>query len=107
MCAIWRIRLNEIRAAVAAISYCSNWLLYREGTLKVGDRVLAANGVSLMQRTLSQALSFLRDVPDDEVAFLVEYDVSVLGQCEHVICCSCLRNTRACCAALYKLQESP
>jgi len=52
----------------------------REGTLKVGDRVLAANGVSLMQRTLSQALNFLRDVPDDEVAFLVEYDVSVLGQ---------------------------
>jgi len=42
--------------------------------------VLAANGVSLMQRTLSQALNFLRDVPDDEVAFLVEYDVSVLGQ---------------------------
>jgi len=52
----------------------------REGTLKVGDRVLAANGVSLMQRTLSQALNFLRDVPDDEVAFLVEYDVSVLGE---------------------------
>ena len=54
---------------------------YREGTLKVGDRVLAANGVSLMQRTLNQALNFLRDVPDDEVSFLVEYDVSVLGQC--------------------------
>ena len=41
---------------------------------------MAANGVSLMQRTLSQALNFLRDVPDDEVSFLVEYDVSVLGQ---------------------------
>jgi len=49
----------------------------------VGDRVLAANGVSLMQRTLNQALNFLRDVPDDEVAFLVEYDVSVLGQYIH------------------------
>ena len=46
----------------------------------MGDRVLAANGVSLMQRTLSQALNFLRDVPDDDVSFLVEYDVSVLGQ---------------------------
>ena len=34
-----------------------------------------------MQRTLNQALNFLRDVPDDEVSFLVEYDVSVLGQC--------------------------
>jgi len=36
-----------------------------------------------MQRTLSQALNFMRDVPDDEVAFLVEYDVSVLGQYHH------------------------
>ena len=58
------------------LPYCYD----REGTLKVGDRVLAANGVSLMQRTLSQALNFLRDVPDDDVSFLVEYDVSVLGQ---------------------------
>ena len=45
----------------------------------MGDRVLAANGVSLMQRSLTQALNFLRGVPDDDVAFLVEYDVSVLG----------------------------
>ena len=60
-------------------------VLYREGTLKVGDRVLAANGISLMQRTLGQALNFLRDVPDDEVAFLVEYDVSVLGQYANLV----------------------
>jgi len=59
--------------------YCA-----REGTLKVGDRILAVNGFSLIQRSLSQALNYLRDVPDDEIAFLVEYDVSVLGQCVSV-----------------------
>jgi len=64
---------------VSTVIIIITYYYYREGTLKVGDRVLAANGVSLMQRSLSQALNFLRDVPDDDVSFLVEYDVSVLG----------------------------
>ena len=66
--------------SLSLLHYYCYYYYYREGKLKVGDRVLAANGVSLMQRTLCQALNFLRDVPDDEVAFLVEYDVSVLGE---------------------------
>lgn len=50
----------------------------REGTIKIGDRLLAINGVKVTQCTLSEALSLLRN-SNQEARFLIEYDVSVLG----------------------------
>jgi len=52
--------------------------VFREGTLKVGDRILAINGVNMTQRTLVEVLQILQELV--EAAFLVEYDVSVLGE---------------------------
>ncbi|ELU00765.1 hypothetical protein CAPTEDRAFT_224220 [Capitella teleta] len=49
----------------------------REGTIKIGDRLLAINGVKVTQCTLSEALSLLRN-SNQEARFLIEYDVSVL-----------------------------
>jgi len=51
----------------------------RDGILKVGDRILAVNGVSMLDYTLSQALKFLQDSSYSEISIIVEYDVSVLG----------------------------
>ena len=51
----------------------------REGTVKIGDRVLAMNGLNVTQCTLAEALSVLRHA-DTRVTMLIEYDVSVMGK---------------------------
>ena len=54
-------------------------ILYREGTLKVGDRILSINGVTSAQCSLMDALALLRS-SDVKVTLGVEYDVSVMGE---------------------------
>ena len=47
--------------------------------MKIGDRILAMNGMNVTQCTLLEALSVLRHA-EDHVILLVEYDVSVMGE---------------------------
>ncbi len=51
----------------------------REGTLKVGDRILAVNSVDVTRMSLIDVTSLLRR-SKSHVHLLVEYDVSVMGQ---------------------------
>ncbi|XP_022240869.1 glutamate receptor-interacting protein 2-like isoform X2 [Limulus polyphemus] len=49
----------------------------REGTIKAGDRLLAAENINLGNATLQEALAALKKL-DGKVLFTVEYDVSVM-----------------------------
>ena len=53
--------------------------MFREGTLKVGDRILAANSVDVTRMSLVDVTSLLRR-SKSHVHLLVEYDVSVMGE---------------------------
>jgi len=53
--------------------------LYREGTIKPGDRLLSIDGIRLHGSTLSEAMSILKQC-GQEATLLIEYDVSVMGQ---------------------------
>ena len=52
---------------------------FREGTLKVGDRIHAANSVDVTRMSLVDVTSLLRR-SKSHVHLLVEYDVSVMGE---------------------------
>ena len=54
-------------------------ITFREGTLKVGDRILAANSVDVTRMSLVDVTSLLRR-SKSHVHLLVEYDVSVMGE---------------------------
>ena len=56
-------------------------LFCREGTLKIGDRILAINNVNISQSTLTEAMAIIKHA-DREIRLLVEYDVSVMGKCD-------------------------
>ncbi|KAI5610482.1 glutamate receptor interacting protein 2 isoform X1 [Silurus asotus] len=49
----------------------------REGTLRVGDRVLSVNGVTLNRRKHADALTLLMQ-SSQEACFLIEYDITVM-----------------------------
>ncbi|XP_075039775.1 glutamate receptor-interacting protein 2 isoform X7 [Mixophyes fleayi] len=49
----------------------------REGTLKVGDRILCVDGISLHNVPLADALSILRQC-SQEAVFQIEYDVALM-----------------------------
>ncbi|KAK3565947.1 hypothetical protein QTP86_023272 [Hemibagrus guttatus] len=49
----------------------------REGTLRVGDRVLSVNGVALNRRKHADALTLLMQ-SSQEAYFLIEYDITVM-----------------------------
>ncbi|XP_068109152.1 glutamate receptor-interacting protein 2 isoform X5 [Hyperolius riggenbachi] len=49
----------------------------REGTLKVGDRILCVDGISLHNVPLADALTILRQC-SQEAVFQIEYDVSLM-----------------------------
>ena len=46
--------------------------------MKIGDRILAMNGMNITQCTLAEAQSVLAHA-EDRLNLLVEYDVSVMG----------------------------
>ncbi|KAM9475063.1 glutamate receptor-interacting protein 2a isoform 2-T2 [Clarias gariepinus] len=49
----------------------------REGTLRIGDRVLSVNGVALNRRKHADALTILMQ-SSQEACFLIEYDIMVM-----------------------------
>ncbi|XP_078309567.1 glutamate receptor-interacting protein 2-like [Crassostrea virginica] len=51
----------------------------REGSLKIGDRILAINDYNVAHFSLSEASVFLQQ-SGREVSLLVEYDVSLMGE---------------------------
>jgi len=54
-------------------------LYYRDGSLKIGDRVVAVNDFSIVSLTLSE-MNMLLTQCNDNTTFTVEYDVSVIGE---------------------------
>lgn len=57
-------------------------LFTREGTLKAGDRVLSIGGMPLNREKHADALTMLMQC-SQEALFLIEYDVSVMGEHTH------------------------
>ena len=56
-----------------------DFLTSREGSLKIGDRILAINDYNVAHFSLSEASVFLQQ-SGREVSLLVEYDVSLMGE---------------------------
>lgn len=51
----------------------------REGTLKIGDRILAINGINVLNATLQEAYFIMKQCKGLTL-FLVEYDSAVVGE---------------------------
>jgi glutamate receptor-interacting protein len=51
----------------------------REGTLKIGDRILAINGINVLNATLQEAYCILKQCKGLTL-FLVEYDSAIVGK---------------------------
>lgn len=64
------------------ISSLSLLCFSREGTLKAGDRVLSIDGMPLNREKHADALTMLMQ-SSQEALFLIEYDVSVMGEHTH------------------------
>lgn len=56
-----------------------HFLSSREGTLKIGDRIVAVNSTPLNHITHNDALMIFKQLLG-EACFKVEYDVSVMGE---------------------------
>lgn len=52
---------------------------YREGSLKIGDRLLSVDGIPLHSVTHADALNILRQC-SQEALFQIEYDVTIMGK---------------------------
>lgn len=59
----------------------------REGTLKAGDRVLSIDGMPLNRERHADALTMLMQ-SSQEALFLIEYDISVMGELTHTHTCA-------------------
>jgi len=58
--------------------------VFRDGRLKVGDRILEINGADATKMRLSEAYDALTSC-SASITLLVEYNVSVIGQLELII----------------------
>lgn len=52
---------------------------YREGSLKIGDRLLSVDGIPLHSVSHADALNILRQC-NQEALFQIEYDVTIMGK---------------------------
>lgn len=50
----------------------------REGTIKIGDRVLAINGINVNQSSLTEAYEIMQQCRGTTL-FMIEYDVAIVG----------------------------
>lgn len=57
---------------------------YREGSLKIGDRLLSVDGIPLHSMTHADALNILRQC-SQEALFQIEYDVTIMGKAKMVV----------------------
>lgn len=51
----------------------------REGTIKIGDRVLAINGINVGGATLQDAYNLMKQCRGTTL-FLIEYDIAIVGE---------------------------
>ena len=51
----------------------------REGTLKIGDRIVAINGINVVNATLQDAYFIIKQCKGLTL-FLVEYDSAIVGK---------------------------
>lgn len=58
--------------------------VFREGTLRPGDRLLSVDGVPLHNTNHSDALSVLAQC-GQEALFQIEYDVTIMGERAHAL----------------------
>ena len=56
-----------------------DFLTFREGSLKIGDRILAINDYNVAHFSLSEASVFLQQ-SGRKISLLVEYDISLMGE---------------------------
>ncbi|CAF0850655.1 unnamed protein product [Didymodactylos carnosus] len=70
------------RMAYQALISSYNNICYREGTIKIGDRVLAINGISVASATLQDAHNLMKQCRGTTL-FLIEYDVAVVDSVKH------------------------
>ena len=59
--------------------YVCNSIIFREGRLKTGDRILAVDGALMTSFCLEEANRAIGKC-GEEAVFSVEYDVSVMGK---------------------------
>lgn len=64
---------------ISTILFCFYVCLFREGTLRPGDRLLSVDGVPLHNANHSDALSVLAQC-GQEALFQIEYDVTIMGE---------------------------
>lgn len=57
---------------------------YREGSLKIGDRLLSVDGIPLHSMTHADALNILRQC-SQEALFQIEYDVTIMGKAKRAV----------------------
>lgn len=53
----------------------------REGTLKIGDRIIAINGINILNANLQDAYCIIKQCKGLTL-FLVEYDSAIVGKFE-------------------------
>lgn len=51
----------------------------REGTLKIGDRIIAINGINVLNASLQEAYNIVKQCKGNTL-FLVEYDSAIVGK---------------------------
>ena len=61
-----------------SLAVCLSVCLCRQGTLKVGDRILKINGVDVHEATQAEALALLRAC-NNQLTLEIEFDVTVHG----------------------------
>lgn len=75
------VPLAVTRCVVVCLSVC----LCRQGTLKVGDRILKINGVDVCEATHAEALALLRAC-NSQLTLEIEFDVTVHGMGVGIYC---------------------
>ena len=53
-------------------------LCFRDGSIRVGDRIIAINGVTVITATLETAQRLIRE-SNTVVHIVIEYDIAVMG----------------------------
>lgn len=70
-------------------------IFYREGSLKIGDRLLSVDGIPLHSMTHADALNILRQC-SQEALFQIEYDVTIMGKAKMAVVAFSLTAWKTC-----------
>lgn len=87
-CNIYKLKNKTLQSLCIHLSkmYIFDSWNYREGSIKIGDRILAINDYNVAHFSLAEASVFLQQC-GREVNLMVEYDVSLMGEGHHTVIC--------------------